>query len=79
MNRVEGVIVREIMNQGSKSEGVYTFLVIESGERYTLAREDVYEVNDNFFAPFEGQSVVVTGELLQDNWLKVENIELKVE
>lgn len=77
-----GRIEQILMNEETKSEGVYTYLVVkEEGEsecRYRLFRDGVVEFNDSYFDEFVDCDVIVDGDLIAgSNWLKVLRIDLK--
>ena len=75
METYNGVLTLRFMDEGSKSEAVYAYLKLDSGEEYMLYRQDVYPANDDFFVPFNGQYVLLKGELESDSIL-VEEVQI---
>lgn len=75
METYNGVLSLRLMNEGSKSEGVFAYLTLESGDEYMLCRQDVFPADDEYFVPFGGKAVCVKGELYTDE-LVVEEIQI---
>jgi hypothetical protein len=78
METYKGVLSLRLMNEGSKSEAVYAYLTLESGEERMLCRQDVFPANDKYFVPYDGKTVCVTGDLYDDE-LIVEAVQIAEE
>ena len=80
MDEFFGVILVKKLNVGSKSEGFYSYLILDSMDKiFKLYRKDTYAVNDNFLMEFDRKNVRVFGEVQQETWLMVEKIEELIE
>lgn len=77
MEKIKGIIRQEVLDCGSKSEGVHTFLEIpDSDITYKLYRQNVYSVNDNYFDQFKDKIVLIVGEVEHQEWINVEQINI---
>ena len=70
----EGKLTIELLNEGSKSEGLYAILTAGDNKTWTLYRSGAYPAGDDFFKPFNGHQVSVEGEQEMDKYICVENI-----
>lgn len=60
---------------GSKSEGLYAHLLLETGEDYILYRPQILAMDDTYFHEFDGKNVTIKGEIEQRlGYLCVEEI-----
>ncbi len=75
METYNGVLSLRLMNEGSKSEAVYAYLTLDSGEEYILYRKDNFPADDDYFVPFKGKAVQVLGEV-EDEYMVVEELQL---
>lgn len=77
MEKITGVIRQEVVCCGSKSDGTHVFLEVpNSGTIYKIYRKDVYSVNDDYFDQFKDRLVLVIGEIEQEQWIRVEQIDM---
>lgn len=76
MAETKGTLIIRNRNVGTKSEGNEAFLFGEDLSVYKLGREGHYPINDEYFTPFNKQDVVVSGDILEDNYINVENIHI---
>lgn len=71
-----GLIRIQRGNVGSKSDGLYAHLLLDSGEDYILYQSGHLAMDDTYFQTFDGLRVKVVGEVESEiNYLRVENIQ----
>lgn len=76
MDKYEGKIQLKQIKAGSKSDGTEVYLICNKDQSvYKLYRPDMLPINDPLLIGFEDENVIVHGEVQQDEWLKVEEIE----
>ncbi|MFI3306391.1 MAG: hypothetical protein R3Y68_07760 [Rikenellaceae bacterium] len=73
--KIEGRVVQHRANAETKSDGLYTYLIDREGGTHRLYREGELEFNDPFFDEFVDHDVVVEGELIRGEWLRVVSID----
>lgn len=71
---VKGTVLLRYRYLDSKSEGWYAYLVSSDLKIYQMARKDIYPVNDSFFYDFDKTDAVVTGTIMEEKFLLVEDI-----
>ena len=76
MDTYKGHIEYRLAGQGSKSEGFVASLITSAGISYRLYRKGAFEINDNFFKPFDQQEVEIRGELEDTGFICVVSVEL---
>jgi hypothetical protein len=74
MNQYKGIIWIRNITSGSKSDGNLAFFIDEEFNHYKLYREGVFEINDNFFYPYNLKNVQITGEIQKKKFMKVDSI-----
>lgn len=75
MDEIRGIIRKNEIATGSKSDGIYFFLELPDGEeQYKLYRKDEYPVDDCYFNQFSDKEVIVRGDIQNDEWVMVDNI-----
>lgn len=76
MEEIIGTVHLQVSNVGSKSEGLYAHLVLESGDDYILYQAGHLAMEEAYFKAFDGQQVKVLGEIEPEmNYIRVENIQ----
>jgi hypothetical protein len=76
MEEIIGTIHLQLSNVGSKSEGVYAHLVLESGDDYILYQSGHLAMDDAYFKAFDGLQVKVTGEIEPEmNYIRIKDIQ----
>lgn len=77
MDEIRGIIRQKEIASGSKSDGIYFFLELPDREElYKLYRKDEHPVDDGYFSLFVDKEVVVLGEIQNDEWIMVDNINI---
>ena len=73
MANLIGKIQYKVFAQGTKSESKRPFICFENGTQILLYKKDDNPFENNFFSSYEGQKVLVEGELVNGTFV-VENI-----
>jgi hypothetical protein len=61
-----GTIVFQLINIGSKSEGLHPFLYRGKGDFLKVWREDDYSFEGDSLMPYDGKNVIIEGTLDED-------------
>jgi len=72
---IHGVVNIAKCNLGSKSEGNIAFLIVDENTKYRLYRTNTSDINDHYFQDFDDKQVTVVGEIEDDDYLCVAEIE----
>lgn len=76
MEEFIGTVHLQLSNVGSKSEGLYAHLVLDSGDDYILYQSGHLAMEEACFKAFDGHHVKVLGEIEPEmNYICVENIQ----
>lgn len=59
---ISGFLDYSLQNEGSRSEGKMAILKCADQKEYVLYREDVYPMDDEYFATYQGMNVKVKGK-----------------
>ena len=73
MANLIGKIQYKVFAQGTKSESKRPFICFENGTQILLYKKNDNPFENNFFSSYEGQKVLVEGELVNGTFV-VENI-----
>ena len=65
-----------MVSEGSKSDGATPFFIDHDFKHYKLNRKGKFEVNDNFFYPYQLKYVEIEGEISREEWIQVGSIEI---
>jgi hypothetical protein len=76
MQKIKGIIWIRMVSEGSKSDGATPFLIDHDFKHYKLSRKGKFEVNDNFFYPYQLKYVEIEGEISREEWIQVGSIEI---
>ena len=76
MQKIKGIIWIRMVSEGSKSDGATPFFIDHDFKHYKLSRKGKFEVNDNFFYPYQLKYVEIEGEISREEWIQVGSIEI---
>ena len=76
MLKFKGIIWIRQVSEGSKSDGATPFFIDHDFKHYKLSRKGKFEVNDDYFYPYQLKYVEIQGEILKDAWIQVHSIEI---
>lgn len=74
MDDYQGILGYRLNHVGTRSEGMYAFLVTDEGRELPLCREGAAPFNDTFFEQFDGQRVRISATV-DHGWLVVDSVE----
>jgi len=72
---IEGTIIFKLANVGSKSEGVYPYLVSDSGEIFKIWKKGDISIDATALQPYDGKKVILTGEMSENDIFLINSVE----
>ena len=76
MEKYIGIIWIRNTDVGSKYDGNKAYFIDSDFNHYQLYRKGIFEVNDEYFNPFQLKTVEIMGEIQKQKWIMVDNIEI---
>ena len=75
MEKYKGIIWIKNIQSGSKSDGNKAYFIDHEFNHFLLYRKGIFEINDDYFYPYQLKNVEVAGQIQKGKWIMVENID----